>query len=58
MGLDSLGVAGLGEDLEKLIIGKEEEARKNKPLGLEVVFQALLNLVQELVVLFEGLQEA
>lgn len=58
MGLDSLGVAGLGEDLEKLIIGKKEEARKDKPLGLEVVFQALLNLVQELIVLFEGLQEA
>ena len=37
MGLDSLGVAGLGEDLEKLIVGKEEEARKDKPHGLEVV---------------------
>ena len=37
MGLDSLGVAGLGEDLEKLIVGKEEEARKDKPRGLEVV---------------------
>lgn len=58
MGLDSLGVAGLGEDLEKLIIGKEEETGKDEPLGLEVVFQTLLNLVQELVVLFEGLQKA
>ena len=58
MGLDSLGVAGLGEDLKKLIIGKEEETGKDKPLGLEVVFQTLLNLVQELVVLFEGLQKA
>ena len=58
VGLDSLGVAGLREDLEELIIGEEEEARKDKPLGLEVVFQTLLNLVQELIVLFKGLQEA
>ena len=58
MGLDSLRVAGLREDLEEFIVGEEEEAREDKPLGLQVVLQTLLDLIQERVVLLECLQEA
>ena len=56
--MDSLRVAGLREDLEEFIVGEEEEAREDKPLGLQVVLQTLLDLIQERVVLLECLQEA
>ena len=56
--MDSLRVAGLRKDLKEFIIGEEEEAREDKPLGLQVVLQTLLDLIQERVVLLECLQEA
>ena len=57
MRLNSLRVASLGEDLQELIVGEEVEAREEQPLGLQVVLQTLLNLVQQSIVLLELLQQ-
>ena len=53
MGLDHLGVLGLGEDLEQVAVRQEVEAGEARALGLEVVAQALLDHVEELVGFFE-----
>ena len=58
MWLHSQGVTGLGEDLKQLIVGEEVEAREEEPLGLQVVLQALLDLLQEGVIGLEGFQQA
>jgi len=58
MGLNSLRVPGLREDLEQLVVGEEVEAREDEPLRLQVVLQTLVDLVQETVVVLERLQES
>ena len=50
-GLDAEGVLGLGQDLEQLVVGQEVEAREGETLGLQVVIEALLDLVEQLVAL-------
>ena len=40
---------GLAEDLQQLVVGQEEEARKGQALRLQVVGQALLDRLQQLV---------
>ena len=39
-------VLGLGQDLEQLVVGEEEEAREGEALPLEIVVEALLDLVE------------
>jgi hypothetical protein len=39
----------LAQDLEQVIVGKEVEAREGLPLGLEVLVERLLDLVERLV---------
>ena len=48
-GLHAQGVLGLGEDLQQLVVGEEVEPGEREALGLEVVVQALLDEVQQLV---------
>ena len=43
MGLDLLGILGLGEDEEEDVIGEEVEAGKARPLVLKVLLKALLD---------------
>jgi len=57
MGLHSLSIPGLGQDLKELVVGEEVETRKGRSLGLQVVFQAFLDLVQRLVVVLELAKE-
>ena len=57
MWLHSQGVPGLGEDLQQLIVGEEVEAREDEALGLQVVLQALLDLLQKRVVVLKSLQK-
>ena len=56
MWLDGLWVAGLREDLQQLIVGEEVEPGEQEALGLQVVLQTLLDLLQQGVVGLEGLQ--
>ena len=46
VGLDHLRVLGLREDLDELIVGHEEEPRKRVPLGLEVLGEVLLYVLE------------
>ena len=46
MRLHSSRVFGLREDLQQLIVRKEVEARKGRPLGLQILTESLLNLLQ------------
>ena len=48
------GVLGLGQDLEQLVVGQDVEAREGEALGLQVVVQPLLHLLQQLVGLRGG----
>mmetsp|Transcript_20668 Transcript_20668/g.31556 ORF Transcript_20668/g.31556 Transcript_20668/m.31556 type:complete len:299 (+) Transcript_20668:4097-4993(+) len=57
MSLHEAGVLGLGQDLEQIFIGEEEETSEDKSLLLEVVREALLDLVQLLVGLLEVLHD-
>lgn len=50
------GVLGLRQDLQHLIIGQEEEAREGNPLDLQVGSQALLDVLQQPVVLDQPCQ--
>lgn len=38
MGLDRVGVPGLGKDLEEVVVGKEVEPGEGKTFGLQIVF--------------------
>ena len=58
MWLHGQGVPGLGEDLQQLVVGEEVEAREDETLGLQVVLQTLLDLLQQRVVVLERLQQA
>ena len=44
-----LRAARLGEDLEQLVVGEEEEAREGEPLRVEVLIQPLLDLLEEAI---------
>ncbi len=46
----------LGQDLEHLVVGQEEEAREEEALLLQVRRQALLHLLQQAARLLERLQ--
>ena len=50
-------ILGIGQDLDELIIRQEEEAREGEALELEVVVQALLDLVQLRVGVLDVLQQ-
>jgi len=56
VGLDSGGVLGLRQNLQHLIIGQEEEAGKCNPLDFQVGRQALLDVLQQPVVLYQSCQ--
>ena len=56
--LDGLGVPGLREDLEQLVVGEKVEPREEEPLLLQVVLETLLDLLQEAVVVLERVQQA
>ena len=56
VGLDSGGVLSLRQNLQHLIIGQEEEAGKCNPLDLQVGCQALLDVLQQPVVLYQPCQ--
>mmetsp|Transcript_24998 Transcript_24998/g.71872 ORF Transcript_24998/g.71872 Transcript_24998/m.71872 type:complete len:360 (-) Transcript_24998:1877-2956(-) len=47
--LHGSGILRLRQDHQQLVVRQEEESRKRKALGLEIVVQALLNRVQDLV---------
>ena len=51
--LDSFRHFGLSQDLEQFLVWKEEEARKASALGLQILRQALLNIVQKTVAILE-----
>eukprot|EP00906_Rhabdomonas_costata_P037986 RCo053604 len=53
---DLLGVLGLGEDLQELVVGQEVEPREGAALVLEVVVEPLLHLLQQPGALLELLQ--
>ena len=57
VGLHSRRVLGLGEDLEELIIREEVETWEGNALGLQVLTQPLLDLLQQEVALAKVLQE-
>ena len=57
MRLDGGGVLGLGQDLQQLVIRQEVEPGEGRPLGLQVLAEPLLDLVQELVALLQVVQE-
>ena len=57
MGLDSLRVPGLREYLQELVVGEEVEPREEESLLLEVILQTFLDLLQETVVVLEGVQQ-
>lgn len=50
-------VLGLRQDGEELVVREEVQSREYRPLGLEVVAQALLDLVEELGALPAGTKE-
>lgn len=50
-----LHILGLGQDLQQLIVGEEVEAGEAHALGLEVVLEVLLDLLQCLIGLLEDL---
>ena len=56
--LHGLRVLGLREDLEQLVVGQKVEARKRGALRLQVLAQALLHLLQQLVALLELIAQA
>ncbi len=56
MGLDFGGVLSLRQNLQHLIIGQEEEAGECNPLDLQVSRQALLDVLQQPVVLYQPCQ--
>ena len=56
--MDSSGILGLREDLQKLIIGEEEEPGKGHTFRFKVVTKTLLDLVKQLVALSEVLKES
>lgn len=45
VGLDCVGVPGLGEDLKELVVGEEVEPWESCPFDLEIVLHLLLNLL-------------
>ena len=53
-----VGLLGLGEDLEQLVVGEEEESREGEPLLLEVVVEPLLDELEQPVGLLEGTEQA
>jgi hypothetical protein len=53
MGLHSLGVSCLRKNLEKLIIGQEEETWEGTSLCLKIVLQALLDFIKLFIVVLE-----
>lgn len=58
VGLNGSGLLGLGEDLEQIVVGEEVEAGKFLPLLLEVLVEALLNLLELVVAFLELFKEA
>ena len=53
-----LHILGLCEDLEQLVIRQEVEAREAHALGLQVVLEVLLDLLQGLIGTLEDLRES
>jgi hypothetical protein len=51
--LHCLGILGLRQNLKQFFVGQEEKAGEAPPLGLEILGEALLNLVQELVAILK-----
>jgi len=56
--LDGRRVLGLRQDLEKFVVGEEVEARERVALRLQVLAQAFLHEVQQLVTLTEVAEQA
>ena len=56
--LDGRRVLGLRQDLEKFVVGEEVEARERVTLRLQVLAQAFLHEVQQLVTLAEVAEQA
>ena len=57
MRLHGSWVFSLRENLKKFIVGEEVESWKGHPLGLEVVAESLLYLVQQLIALPQVLKK-
>ena len=53
MGLDHRRVLGLGQNLEEIFVGKEEEPGEHEPLLLQVVAQTFLDFIEIVIRLFE-----
>ncbi len=58
MWLDARGVFGLGENLQHLIIGEEEESREKESLLFKVGVEAFQDLLQEFIGALEFLKHA
>lgn len=58
VGLDCVGVAGLAQDLQEVVVGKEVETGEDVALGLQVHIEGLLDLFQGTVHFHQLLQEA
>ena len=56
MRLHGLNILGLGQDFQELVVGQEVEPREAHSLGLQVILQILLHLLESLVTLLEELQ--
>ena len=56
--MDSSGILGLREDLQKLIIREKEESGEGHAFCFKVVTKSLLDLVKQLVALSEVLKES
>ena len=54
--LHGLNILGLGQDFQELVVGQEVEPREAHSLGLQVILQILLHLLESLVTLLEELQ--
>ena len=53
VGLHAQRILRLGENLQQLVVGQKVKPRERQSLGLEVVAQALVHLVQQLVALLQ-----
>ena len=51
-------VFGFGEDFEHLVVGEEEESRKEETLLFEVSVEAFVDLVEEIVAVDQLLQKS
>ena len=58
MGLHSSGVFGLWQDLQQLVVRQEVESWEGISLGLQILAEAFLHLLQEFVALTQVVQQS